>query len=256
MVPLVPQEYETLRSWFLPDRPGPLVGLHVLQTGQGSFWVNRWPEPAALLAETGGNYALLGDASVLEPRDLQGRISGVVDALDVFMPLLQTAFPGMKRWERIVLAMKDERLTCKACGYKVRRLQAEDGELLENMSESVSWISKTWGGPAGVAKSGHAWAVVGAGKILAVACSFFVGERYEDVGVVTEPAYRGQGLGVTCAQALCGDIVARGRRPSWTTAVDNKASRRLAAKLGFQFVRYDHLYVINQPIPAPPKAPG
>jgi RimJ/RimL family protein N-acetyltransferase len=59
-------------------------------------------------------------------------------------------------------------------------------------------------------------------------------------------------LSVACAGALCLDIQNRGRIPSWGTSPDNRASLRVAEKLGFSFRRRDYLYVIG--IPVPPSA--
>ena len=77
------------------------------------------------------------------------------------------------------------------------------------------------------------------------------GERYEDIGVVTLPEYRGAGLCVACAGALCRDIEGRGRRPTWTTSPDNTASLRVAEKLGFVLHRRDRLLIIGVKIPRP-----
>jgi hypothetical protein len=33
LVPLTPGQLATLRHWFLPERPGPLVAQHVMATG-------------------------------------------------------------------------------------------------------------------------------------------------------------------------------------------------------------------------------
>jgi RimJ/RimL family protein N-acetyltransferase len=85
----------------------------------------------------------------------------------------------------------------------------------------------------------------------AVACSFFVGAQYEDIGVVSEPAERGRGLSFACAGALCATIQARGRQPSWSTSKDNTASLRVSEKLRFVVQRRDRLLVIGDVIDAP-----
>jgi predicted GNAT family acetyltransferase len=108
----------------------------------------------------------------------------------------------------------------------------------------------------GLAASGFAWGAFVAGQLAAVACPFFVGERYEDIGVVTEPKFRGLGLSTACAHALCGDIRARERQPSWSTSPDNTASLRVAEKLGFAVQRYDLLYVVGVRIPEPTHPPA
>jgi predicted GNAT family acetyltransferase len=78
-----------------------------------------------------------------------------------------------------------------------------------------------------------------------------VGAVYEDVGVATEPGFRGLGLSSACAAAVCRDVRRRGRLPSWTTSPDNTASLRVAAKLGFRHRRHDRLLVADVPIPEP-----
>ena len=87
-------------------------------------------------------------------------------------------------------------------------------------------------------------------RVVAVAAAFFVGRAYEDVGVVTQPGYRGRGLGMACAAAVVADIRARGRRPSWTTSPDNVGSRGIAARLSFVHERDDVLYAVGVPVPA------
>src|SRR5690349_18736584 len=77
----------TLRDWLLPDQPGPLVGLHVLQTGNGSWGVERWPNPGAVLVDCAGNCSLAGRPEALEPEELQGRLSGFIDTTEPFVPL-------------------------------------------------------------------------------------------------------------------------------------------------------------------------
>ena len=46
MLQISQQQLAMLKARFLPDRPGPLIGLHVLQTGHGVCFVDRWPDPA------------------------------------------------------------------------------------------------------------------------------------------------------------------------------------------------------------------
>ncbi len=249
MFQLTPDQTATLRDWFLTDRPGPLVGLHVIHTGNGSCFVDRWPDPRAVLVETAENYALTGVPAALQPVDLQPWIAGFVDAPEPFVPLLRTTFADVRVWDRVMLDLQQAPRFTPPRDHLVRRLGPADTEHLSGMCAEVTWIGKTWGGPAGLARSGYAWGAFAAGRLVSVACSFFVGARYEDLGVVTEPEFRGLGLSVACAGALCGDILDRGHWPSWTTSPDNTASLRVAEKLGFVVRRRDYLYVAGRSIP-------
>jgi RimJ/RimL family protein N-acetyltransferase len=179
----------------------------------------------------------------------------MIEAPPSFIPLLQAAFPDLRLWPRVVYSLPGVLHFVLPDNYEVRRLMAIDTPYLQSLSSASSWIAKTWGGAAGLAASGLAWGAFDHGQIVAVACTFFLGKQYEEIGVTTEPEYRGYGLSVSCAGALCQDIRARGRVPSWTTSPDNLASIRVAQKVGFTHQRDDCLYVTGMPIPEPPLKP-
>jgi RimJ/RimL family protein N-acetyltransferase len=207
-----------------------------------------------------------------------------VEAPDDFIPLLKAAIPGIQTWDRIILVQQasgilpstsavqtrdpylselpkeenPDRLSVVGrpqSDFHLRRLSISDAHHLWGLSPEVDWISKTWGGPPGLATSGCAWGAFVEGKLASVACTFFYGETYEDIGIVTEPEYRGLGLSEACAGLLCADIRERGRRPSWTTSPDNTASLRVAEKLGFVPQRSDRLFVAGVSIPVSARKP-
>ncbi len=130
-------------------------------------------------------------------------------------------------------------------GASIRRLQPGDEAAITGLSAEFAWIARTWGGPAGLAASHHGWGAFLNGQLVAIACSFHVGEHYEDIGVVTESTHRGRGLSTACAAALCGEIERRGRQASWSTSLDNPASLRVAEKLGFRVQRNDRLLLVD-----------
>lgn len=249
MIPLTPKQTATLKNRFLPERPGPLIGSHVIQTGHGTCFVDRWPKPQAILVETAGNYSLIGEAQVLTPADIQPYLSGFVETSEAFVPLLETAFPDVRIWPRLIFVQEDVPSPVAATPASIRRLRPSDADHLQGLDPQSAWISKTWGGPQGLAASGYGWGAFVAGRLASVACTFFLGQTYEEIGVVTESKFRGSGLSTACAAALCHDIWARDRRPSWTTSSDNPASRRVAEKLGFVLDRHDRLYVVGISIP-------
>jgi hypothetical protein len=250
MILLTPSQAAELPEWFGPERPGPLVAQHVALTGNGAILADRWPEPRAALAATADNLALAGDPAALAPADLQG-VAGFLDAPQGFAPLLRASFPDMALWDRVIYALDGPPRLAPVVGAEVRRLAAGDAHQLWALSRESAWVAKTWGGPQGLAASGMAWGGFAGGRLAAVACTFFAGRSYEEIGVATEPGYRGRGLSAACAAGLCGDIIARERRPSWTTSPDNAASMRVAEKLGFTLRRRDVLYVVGIPIPTP-----
>jgi RimJ/RimL family protein N-acetyltransferase len=249
MILLTPQQCAVLSDVFASEAPGPMVASHVIQTGNGSVWVDRWPAPRAIMAEIAGNYSLSGDPQALYAADLRERIRGFVAAPPEWLPALESAFPTLTRWERVILVLRSDPHFTLPDNYLVRHLTITDAHHLWGLSPAAAWITKAWGGPAGLASSGYAWGAFADGQLVSIACTFLVGSRHEDLGVATEPGFVGRGLSTACAGALCEDVLRRGRRATWATSPDNLASLRVAAKLGFTMQRHDWLYVIGVPIP-------
>ena len=258
LIPITRARLATVRHWFQPERPGPLVAQHVLATGNGTCLADRWPDPRALVVQTGGNYTFAGDLGALDPGDLRDHVAGFVEAPAPFMPLLRAAFGEVAEWRRVILTPEgpDGPLPAPGGGHLVRRLDAGDGEPLSALGPETAWIANTWGGPAGLAASGMGWGAFAGPRLVAVACPFFVGEAHEDLGVATEPGFRGLGLSTACAGEVARDVRRRGRVPTWTTSPDNTASLRVAAKLGFRLRRRDVLQVVGVPVPQPARREG
>jgi hypothetical protein len=162
---------------------------------------------------------------------------------------LRAAFPDLKVWDRVIQYLPGPPASVSPRRGSVRALGPDDAGLLAGLSGGVSWISKSWGGPERLSGSGTAWGGFLDGRLVSVACTFFLGDDEEDIGIVTEPAARGLGLGAAAAAGVCRDILARGRIPSWTTSPDNVGSLGVARKLGFGSPATDVLYVINDDIP-------
>jgi len=250
MLLLSPFQFTTLRTFFRPELPAYPVGLHVINTGHGRMYVDRWPAPRAVLAESAGNYCLTGDSQALSPHDLQPLVRGFVSAPVAFEPLLYAAFPGLYLWDRVVLELRRAPGFVEPLGFTVRRLDAADSLRLAGVSPDLAWVAKTWDGPSGLGASERAWgAFAPDGRLVSIANTFFQGDRYEDIGVATEPEFRRRGLSAACAGRLCQNILAHGCWPSWNTSPDNHASLRVAAKLGFEWQRDDRLYVIGVAVP-------
>lgn len=245
MIPLSPDQRAALRSELPPEQPGPLVARHVLNSGCGAAWADRWPAPRALLWETAGNYALWGDPSTFDPAALRRSLKGYVDAPAAWAHSLRAAFPDMVEWPRVIYRLDSAEALppAAAAGATVRRLETDDLPHLQGLSGESRWVYRTWGDPAALLAAERAWGAFVDGRLVSVACTFFLGDRYEEIGVATEPWARRRGLNTAAAAGLCRDIFARGRLSSWSTSDDNTASRRVAEKLGFRFVRQDVLYV-------------
>lgn len=226
-----------LASWFAPERPGPMLYPHAMATGVGRFRADRWPDPRAVAVTLpGNNHALRGDPDALNLTD----VVGIVEAPEPWGARLD-GHP----WQRVVAVRPD----LDPPPSDARLLVAADAETLAALDPDIAWIHDSWGGAQRLAAAGVARAVIVDGRAVSVAVPFHVGTRHEDIGVVTDPDFRGRGLSTACAAALIGDIRARGRIPSWTTSVDNTASLAVAARLGFVHERDDLLHAVGVPVP-------
>lgn len=233
-----------LAPFFVPEHPGPMMYAHLLATGVGRCRVDRAPDPRAVLVTLpGGNHSLRGDPDALDTDDLAD-VEGFVEAPPPWHPLLETLGPGA--WDRLIATLPAGAAVPPS---QARLLGPADAAALAALGPSDDWIHDSWGGAAGLAAAGVARAVVVDGRAVSVAVPFYVGERFEDVGVVTVEGFRGRGLSTACAAAVAVDIRGRGRTPSWSTSPDNAASRAVAARLGFVHHRDDVLHAVRVPIP-------
>jgi len=244
MVEISAADCTSLKSWLPPEQAGSSVALHFSATGYGRCLVDRWPSPRIAVVSVGQRHLLAGDAAAGRPDDLRRQLNGVVEANPSFDRLIAEAFPAASAIQRVVLDGADADLVTRDRA-RVRRLGAADVGALEHLSPDLAWICASWNGPAGLASSNLAHGAFVDGRLVSVACPFVVGEEYEDLGVVTERDFRGCGLAGACASAVCDDIRARRRRPSWSAFADNLASLRVAEKLGFRRLFEQRLYSVG-----------
>lgn len=251
MIELHPAQRGTLRHWFHPERPGVgLVGPHVLVTGHGTWQADRWPDPRLILAEVDHNYTLCGDAAAF-PVDDPPPLVGFVDAPPEFLPVLQQAYDRVHIWPRVLFRLDGQPTPARVVpSVTVRRLTEQDAPQVAALPADAIWIARPWNNAAGLAASGYAWGALVDGTLVSVSCSFFVGETYEELGVVTVDGHRGQGYSTACTEALCRDVLARGHIPTWSTTPDNLGSIRVAEKLGFAPAGEGVLYVVNMDPPS------
>lgn len=246
MICVVASQAEALRPWFQSEEPGPIVGKHVLNTGHGQIAVDRRPSPRALVATCAGNYWFAGDPSAVTIDELRAAVKGFVEGDSAFQPMLEEAFAGSAQWHRTSYHLN---APPAATSTKTRLLNAEDSAAIAEISGDLRWIWATWGGPECLASSGRAWGVFANGQPVSIACSFFVGDLKEEVGVVTESSFRNHGLARACAARLCQDIFARGHTASWVCDSRNIASRRTAEAIGFQVDGEQLLLAVGTELP-------
>lgn len=257
MIQLQQHWLPALAAWFPAGRPG-VASLpdHVVTAGVGSWWADRAPRPRVVAVGCAGHVLLHGDPDAMDAAELAPFAGSHVMAAPPFLPVLATAF------DRVVPAERMLYLHCEQVsaprpprGVTVRPLATGDAAALAELSLTVpnsSWIHASWGGPEGLAASGHGWAAFDrGGRIAAVACGYFVSRRYEDVAVVTAPERRRERLALACVTALCGDIAARGRTASWSCARDNRPSRLLAWTAGFRLQREYVHHITGSPTVRP-----
>ncbi|MET3983066.1 GNAT family N-acetyltransferase [Streptomyces sp. PvR034] len=236
MINLPSHRLPSLVGWFPAGAPGPsTLTEHALTTQSGRWWVDRVIQPRVIAAECGHHVLLRGDPHALRPKDLARFTDRHIEAPGRFLPLIRTALDHVSPRQRIVhvksSAASDSR---PPRGVTVRRLNAGDARALAVLPPAMSWIHRTWGGPEVLARSGYAWAAFHGNRIVAVACTYFLGTAYEDIACVTVPDPRIQYLALDCVNALCSDIAVRRHIPSWTCSTGNRPGRLLAWTAGFR----------------------
>ena len=244
LAPVEPSERAALRHFFLPERPGPQTALQALGEPRDMCLVDRWPEPRAVVVVAPGDLVIAGYPEALRSTSLRALVfRGKIEAPPSFGSVLQQAYPDLRPWPRIVGTLQGGPTAPLPAGITVRRLGADDGKLADTIHPHARWLWKHYSGPEEMAASGLTWAAIADEKCASLALPMTRGDRYEDLCVFTDPAFRGMGLSPACVAKVIEDVKSRGRVPSWSTSVHHRASLRVAQKTGFQKDREDFVYI-------------
>ncbi|MBX9360294.1 GNAT family N-acetyltransferase [Streptomyces sp. WAC04114] len=251
MIEISTPDPRALVRWFPTGSPGPAtIGEHVLATGIGRWWADRPVRPRTVAVSCAGHVVLRGNPEGLTPSVFAPLAGNRVEAPARFLPALGAAFDRLTPWERMIWTLQAAPQPATVSrAVTVRRLDPADTDAVRALHSDASWLWASWGGPRGLATSGHAWAAVGrTGRLLAVACTYFRGTGHEDVAVHTVADRRRHHLALACVSALCEDIASRGHTPSWNCSVHNRASRLLAWTAGFRLVREYVHFAAGSPV--------
>jgi len=86
-------------------------------------------------------------------------------------------------------------------------------------------------------KNGFGYILLDDNQIIGHAISASVEDGEAEIDIQTEKQYRGKGIAGYLASSLIEECLQRSIVPKWDCSVENKASNKLAQKLGFQMIK-------------------
>lgn len=113
----------------------------------------------------------------------------------------------------------------------VRRLAPADLALLESAPRELR--AGLWHSPRQLLAEGIVASALVDGEIVATALTSACSEQYAEIGVYTQKQYRRCGYATAAASLVAQAAQETGRIPVWGAGAHNKASLRVAQKLGF-----------------------
>lgn len=123
--------------------------------------------------------------------------------------------------------------------------QPKNNFILKNIDAAIfakcSWrdfISLLYGSSELFLHNGFGVALTDNELVIGEAYAACIGNGFCEVGIVTHPDYRGQGIATQVAAALIKQCLDRQLIPMWSCDSENPASLKVALKLGFVVKRY------------------
>lgn len=119
--------------------------------------------------------------------------------------------------------------------FRVRLINPEEANQFKNSFIESSWLWEFFGSPEALLKYGQAAAAFVDGTMACVATTLAFTKNYCELGVATNPEFRGKGLALECCRALSqAQFESFGRLPCWRTNTANVGSWKTARNLGLK----------------------
>ncbi|WP_307892047.1 GNAT family N-acetyltransferase [Bacillus swezeyi] len=215
---------------FADDPAYPRTAL--FQTSSGIYYL------AGTLPDTGGDKWL----HYLNEQRNGGRFTVLSASEDWDAFLIGGLKEPLKQMKRTTFSFADERSNPREeIGVKIEMFHEADCKQSVHFSEK--YADEYWGGTANFLKNSFGFKVLHEGRTVSECVAIFRSERFAEVDIATHADFRGKGFAVHCARAFISYCKDHKLEPRWDCDLHNKASIRLAEKLGFCPLKTYSLFV-------------
>lgn len=227
--------------------PWTVIDLHHLKRGLATAWISgdsAFPravviqrhdlleEPSAYGTDAGAIWAIM--------RSVDGWTCVNVDqdiARDL-RPIMRWYYPVVRPYEDVHYVLRGAPHLISPREIETRLLRPEDFPMMERAAPPLQ--GSGFGSITALLNDGIvAGSIIsdnGMPCLVSIAYTAAFAGHYADIGVYTDPAYRRRGLSSYAAGLVMSQLSQRGISSVWSTGEDNRASRRVAEKLGMREV--------------------
>jgi GNAT superfamily N-acetyltransferase len=244
VIRLAADEYSKLLPRYLAEPAFfPLVAAVLERSQDGSVWVDDAMQPRQAYVEHRFGFAqIFGEPTAAFEADLEAHFSArrdfLVEKVRLYTPalpafLLAPKFIGY-RSERQRFTLAQEAMRGSALTDSAQPSSPVGMRDADEIEARYGIVTRFWRSAGEFVAASQANVVRQAGNIVAVCYAAAIGGGKAEIDVVTDPAFRQQGLGRQAVAGFMASCFAAGLEPVWDCFTNNIPSVRTAHSLGFR----------------------
>jgi RimJ/RimL family protein N-acetyltransferase len=243
VIRLAADEYSRLLPRYLTEPAFfPLIAAVLERSQDGAVWVDDATRPRQAYVEHRFGFAqIFGEPAAAFETDLEAYFSArrdfSVEKVRLYTPSLPaflqtpTFFGYRSERQRFTLAQETMRGAVLPSLAKPALIGMQDSDEIQ---ARFGIVTRFWRSAGQFVAAAQANVVRQGGEIVAVCYAAAIGGGKAEIDVVTDPAFRQQGLGRQAVAGFIASCVAVGLEPVWDCFTNNIPSMRTAHSLGFR----------------------